>query len=451
MKNSTSTFLRCMAFSLLFSPALLAQQPTTPSNSEIIIIQKATTNDGAIDIDQKSLQKGAKFKTYLEQLDLENADTKEMKIEVFSSENGVIEIGDNNQEETIFFYRSAKSDQIDNEDIEKLVITLNDDLKNIVKNPKPLLGVYSQDVAEGVKITGLVLNGGAQKAGLQNGDIITALNKQPVMNNEALRSIIGAQKVGDSMRVDFIRNGQGEQLTVTLGKKVERRNFAHAPRHNYHYIYDYNVDHYNTFQDRNPCKAFIGVYTSNSSRGLTVHNIIPNTPADRANIQLGDRILAIDDVDVNSHNALVAQRDLHKAGDYFTLTILRDGQQIDVDAQFDACPTDKVEKVEETVVEETIIPEFNISDNALELESINVFPNPTYGPINLKFKGEAVPTTIRISDSTGKVVYEEVINNFDGVYNNNINYKKASPGTMILTVQQDQKVYSQSLILMPRA
>ncbi|MFT5384450.1 MAG: membrane-associated protease RseP (regulator of RpoE activity) [Saprospiraceae bacterium] len=454
MKKSNFTFLSCLPFLLFLSPALLAQQTTTQSKQEIIIIQKATADDGAVEIDQKSLEKGAKFKTYLEQLNLDNKDTKELKIEVFSSEDGLIKIGESDNEETIFFYRSAKSDQHQNEDIEKLVITLNDQLKDVVENVKPLLGVYSEDADNGVLITGLVFNSGAQKAGIQKGDIITALDNQPVTNNDEMRAIISTHKIGEYITVDFIRNGKEDQLTATLGKKTERRNFAHTRPHYYQHNYDFGNDNYNSFQERNPCKVFIGVYTSDAPGGLAVHNIIANTPADKTNIQLGDRILAFNDVEVNTHRALVAQRDLHKAGDFFTLSILRNGVQIEVDAQFDACPNKKVEEqaiIENTEIEETIIPKFDISQNSLELESINVFPNPTYGPINLKFKGEAVPTTIRLSDATGKVVYEEVLNSFDGVYNGAINYKNAAPGNMILTVQQDQKIYSQSLVLMPRA
>ena len=412
MKKSISTFLSCLVCLLILSPSLFAQQTDSHNKDQIIIVKKATNVDGAIETDKKSIEKGEKFKVYLEQLNLEDEDAKEVKIEVFSSEDGLINIENGDNEETIFFYRSATSDDSDDQDIEKFVITLNDEIEEELlkgmkeKEPKPLLGVYSSNSEDGVRITGLVFDSGAQKAGIQKGDVLTSIGNQPVTNTDVMRSLITQHKVGESVDVEFIRDGNAQKVTVTLGQKAERR---HA-RRSYSYHYDHDADHYyNSFQDRNPCKPFIGVYTNSSrSGGLKIRNLIANTPADRSNLQKGDKIVAIDDVEVNTHSELVTQRDKHEPGDYFTLSIIRDGQQIEVDAQFDACPTDKVaepvivEEVEE--IPETIIPEFDITQNTLELESINVFPNPTYGPINLKFSGEAVPTTIRLTDSSGKVV-----------------------------------------------
>ena len=93
----------------------------------------------------------------------------------------------------------------------------------------------------------------------------------------------------------------------------------------------------------------------------------------------------------------------------------------------------------------------NNLDNNLQLIDFNAYPNPTYGPINVQFKGEAVPTTVRIVDASGKVVFQDVLNSFGGNYNNDVNVEKAAPGTLIVNVIQGDQVFSKPLILLPRA
>lgn len=452
MQKSISTLLGCLALILFLSPSLIAQQTSTESKERIIIVKKSSDENGTIEVDQKALETGEKFQEYFKQLELENSDGKDIKIEVFSSEDAdaVLEMDEANDEETIFIFKSAKSDK--GEEIERLVITLNeavelDRAELTKKSNKPLLGVYSEDNEKGALITGVVYNSGAQKAGIQKGDIITALNGTAVTGTKSLSAAIIQFETGETIDVKMIRGGASTEVAATLGNQ---RSQGH-----YNNFYARNNNRYNTFQDRDPCKVFIGVYTSDSRNGMKVHNIIANTPAAKANLQVGDRILAIDDVEVYSHNSLVAQRDLHQAGDDFTLSILRDGQQIEVDAQFQACPEDV--KTEEIIIEDGMLQKeepitpLEAIQNTLDIEDLSVFPNPTTGPINVSFKGEAKPTTIRVTDAMGKVVYEEELKTFDGVYNNTLRLKSAAPGNLIISIQQDQKVFSQSLILMPRA
>ena len=90
--------------------------------------------------------------------------------------------------------------------------------------------------------------------------------------------------------------------------------------------------------------------------------------------------------------------------------------------------------------------------NTLELNDYNAFPNPTYGQFNLRFQADPVPTRVRVIDVNGKVVYNQVINQFDGIYNDQINLSaKATPGTLFVQILQGQKVVSKKIVLVPRA
>jgi putative serine protease PepD len=59
----------------------------------------------------------------------------------------------------------------------------------------------------------------ADKAGLQPGDVITALDGKPVTGSVALQTAIDARKPGDQVTVTFKRNGDDKTTKVTLGTR----------------------------------------------------------------------------------------------------------------------------------------------------------------------------------------------------------------------------------------
>ncbi len=185
---------------------------------------------------------------------------------------------------------------------------------------------------------------------------------------------------------------------------------------------------------------------------MKVSSVIDGTAAERAYIQKGDIITALDGVRVHSHSELVRERDKHEPGDYFTLTVISGGSTIDIEAQFDDCPKDEAPVVEEEIIiEETPEIQPTLNNNVLQLQSFDAYPNPTYGAVNVRFQGEAVPTKVKVIDVTGKVVYQEDVDDFDGIYNRDLNLENVTPGALIVNIQQGSKMFSKSLILLPRA
>ncbi|ABZ83578.1 serine protease do, putative [Heliomicrobium modesticaldum Ice1] len=60
--------------------------------------------------------------------------------------------------------------------------------------------------------------GPAQKAGMQNNDILIAINDKPVRNRMELQKELFAYKVGDTVNVTVVREDQKQTLSVTLGE-----------------------------------------------------------------------------------------------------------------------------------------------------------------------------------------------------------------------------------------
>ncbi len=63
-----------------------------------------------------------------------------------------------------------------------------------------------------------VISGGpAEKAGLKEGDIITALDGTPIDQNNSLSALINRHSTGDKVTLTIVRNGKTQSITATLG------------------------------------------------------------------------------------------------------------------------------------------------------------------------------------------------------------------------------------------
>ena len=324
--------------------------------------------------------------------------------------------------------------------MEKMHIRMAEKFANMDMKERPILGVYEDtDVSvPGMVIKSVISGKGAEAAGLQAGDVVTAVDGKTVTGGGTLRTALAAFQPGEQVTVVYQRNGQTLQTEVRLG--VDRNYFSHKT-------------------ERDPCKVFIGIYTSDNAmegRGARVTGVIDDTPAKQSGVQPGDVIVALDGVPVNTHFELLRERNKHKPGDAFRLTVLRDGATLDIDATFKSCETpgaisaeEKVEVLAEDKKAEQREEPTNL--NGLSLEVLEAYPNPTFGPLNVRFEAEAVPTTVRIMDSSGKAVYTNVLNQFNGSFNEKINLFGNTAGTFILTVQQGNKTSSKKIVLIPGA
>lgn len=345
------------------------------------------------------------------------------------------------------------------DDLDNILLDFNVDKKDAERierfmhgrshqDTKPFLGIYSSTNSDGsgIVLDGTVRNSAAQKAGLERGDIITTINGNAINSVADLRGELANHEVGDAINVKYIRNNQPVQAEVILGRK----------KRNAHHAYSYNSQRE---VKRDPCKVFIGVYsgTSYSEKGVRVTGVIDNTPAMEVKLLRGDYITAIDGIEVHSHNELLRERNKHNPGDRFLITYTRHGVENDVTAQFKSCPEPTVKEqapiIEEVIVEAPIAAPAITQpiDNALKVESMEAFPNPTYGDVNLKFKAEALPTVIRVVDIQGRVIYNETLNNFDGNYNRELDLSDGTPGVLSINITQQGKLFTKSIVLLARA
>lgn len=406
MRRSPTFWSAWLAFALLCSSGLVVAQNNSNSNSNSNSSQEWDQNMSELEQEMKALEKEMK--------DLE----KEMK----------------------------KLDE--NMEFDFDFSTLNGYApKSPLHSSKTFLGIYLEDnpAGEGILVEGAVKGSGAAAAGLKKGDLITSVDGNAMKNSNDLGPVLAEYNAGDVVTIRFERDGQLMQTAATLTKK-------------------------RSSWERDPCKVFIGVTLSGhgpEGKGSRITGIIDDTPADEAKLQKGDVIMALDGRETNNFDEVLVERNKHEAGDWFTLTIFRDGSTQDVKARFKSCdevkpellytepipinesPSASEEEPEERAdeVEEDQMPRL---PGPLQLNNWSVFPNPNYGKFHLQFEGNSVPTTIQILDTKGKKVFEETVNNFDGTYNRRVDLR-TGPGTLFIQVRQGDKVYSDKIVILSQA
>ena len=81
------------------------------------------------------------------------------------------------------------------------------------------LGVATQQTADGLRITQVVDNSAASKAGLEVDDVITEFDGDDVTTSAQLASAVAQHDAGDRVEITYTRDGETETVTVTLGTR----------------------------------------------------------------------------------------------------------------------------------------------------------------------------------------------------------------------------------------
>ena len=134
----------------------------------------------------------------------------------------------------------------------------------INKSTRGYLGVYLDDTDGKVTVTGIEPNSPAQKAGLQENDIIKSVNGDEVKTYDALMDIMNSTKPGDKIKITFIRNGKEEKTDAVLDEVKSQ---------NYYFNYDEEGYEPNIIIDHAAPAAPGSSYTYNSEDGKRSVNI----------------------------------------------------------------------------------------------------------------------------------------------------------------------------------
>jgi len=187
------------------------------------------------------------------------------------------------------------------------------------------------DVKAGAVVQGTTPGSVAEKAGLEEGDVITRADGKRIESPQQLAEYIGDRRPGDRVRIEWSRDGRRMSEDVILGRyegsrieaverEAEGREEKEAPP-----------------EKDEPQEGFLGIMISpltddirefaGTDRGVLINSLTDESPAAKAGLQAGDVITHVDDREVGEPGDLVEAMRERKAGDRVHVVYFRKGER----------------------------------------------------------------------------------------------------------------------------
>lgn len=193
---------------------------------------------------------------------------------------------------------------------------------------KAMLGVITQKADNGVRVTDVTKESGAEKAGLKKDDVIMKVGDKTIGNPEDLLNAIGGYKPADKVDITYNRNGKESKATVTLGEN-KLRDFAFNFDNNFNFevpkapippMEDFN------FNFNGKPRIGLQIQDLEEGKGVKVKDVDEDSPASKAGIKEGDVITQINGKNVASVDDLRSEIRELKEGDTLKFTYQRGGK-----------------------------------------------------------------------------------------------------------------------------
>ena len=172
---------------------------------------------------------------------------------------------------------------------------------------RPMLGVVTEKVENGAKITNISKESAAEKAGLKEGDIITKIEGEKVESQEDVAEAVRKHKPGEKINLSILRNNKEQKITAELGMwkgiKMNAQNFKMlhpdgAPAFPPNMQFDLRDFNFDRPFDRAP-KMGISIQDSENGKGVVIKEVEEESAAAKAGLEKNDIITHVNDKEVN--------------------------------------------------------------------------------------------------------------------------------------------------------
>ncbi len=354
-------------------------------------------------------------------------------------------------------------------------------------------------VEHGVVVTKIVSGSAAEKAGLQNGDIITKVGGIEITDSDQFRETIRSFKPEQEVAIIYYRNGKQAELSATLGEKkmVREYRFMGPDDKMWHGHFPPMIQPLEELKD----KPFLGVTPgeqTEKSEGVTIGPIVEKSTASELGLQKGDVVVEINDKPIKSFSELADAVGTVKVGEQIKVEWKRDGKTMKsssamkskADCKIMCHPGEEehffhgpmrwmeeskevtkeelqkaIERLElkmdnlKEQLEKLDAAEKNVETNiritiedaapaSLKAENLMFSPNPNNGKFSLSFElPEKGKTTIKIFDVNNKEIYSESLGKFSGRYDKQIDVSENPKGIYFLQIIQDDKSLNKKIVI----
>ncbi len=187
---------------------------------------------------------------------------------------------------------------------------------SVAAQDRVFLGVTVAEAEKGAQVENVQPDSPADQAGVRVGDIIVEVGGQAV-TADTLRAELAKHAVGDELTVSVLRGGETIDLDVTLAARPERPQrgefaFPEQPR--------------------------LGVRLEDTDEGVVIREVVADSAAAKAGLEVGDVVKKVDDTTVENSRAVVEAILSQNVGDTIAIEIERDGQTETISVTLEAAP-----------------------------------------------------------------------------------------------------------------
>ncbi|HEY0081054.1 MAG TPA: PDZ domain-containing protein [Pyrinomonadaceae bacterium] len=164
----------------------------------------------------------------------------------------------------------------------------------------------------------------ADKAGLVGGDIIKSFDGREVKDREGLMKMLGSTPIGKTVALEYVRDGETRQTTITTVSKEEMERLEDA------------------YDERPEGTAFFGIDIGRMSElervfvpelqvyGVKLDDVLPNRPAYIAGLRDGDIVVEFDGTPIRTSEEFVSRFRRAVPDSVVKVVIVRAGQRMEI-------------------------------------------------------------------------------------------------------------------------
>jgi S1-C subfamily serine protease/photosystem II stability/assembly factor-like uncharacterized protein len=170
------------------------------------------------------------------------------------------------------------------------------------------------ETRDGKAVLTFVLPAGpAANAGLQQGDVIVSIDGKALDDYSQVTEQIRGKQAGDKLKLVISRGNESKEVTITLQDRPT--GFGGGA---------------GRFGGQSASDVYLGIQGENAPGGARLTAITDDGPAEKAGLETGDILKAIDGKEIASYEALVDDIRARRAGDSIKLTVLRGDQTLEM-------------------------------------------------------------------------------------------------------------------------
>jgi membrane-associated protease RseP (regulator of RpoE activity) len=401
---------------------------------------------------------------------------------------------------------------------------------------RAFLGVYFDveqlEERSAVRVTGVIDGTAAEKAGVQEDDLILGIDGRAFDGAYGIREALEEHAPGDAVTLQIERDGQAMELSANLGAQTEKQEFhwlGDDGRFEFQWDGDVDLSDMEFFLDEQASKAgvnkpFLGVYLGEAvAEGVRISGTVKGSTAESLGLQEGDVVQAINGMSTESVADLKAAIGSLEIGAPLRVEFLRNGEPLVEEGALQARPgfeegrlfneglRDALQNIDQMIEEEMILEGEHLSEEllqdlarlremedmelilggeelendrtrvvrsvavyitmdipseddmeqlranadpplsegeVLQLDMVRFQPNPSNGLFDLRFTlSKEGPVLVRLFDASGRQVFDSSFTAQAGENKLEVDALGEPKGVYYLVIEQGQQAYTRKVVI----